>query len=125
MSWPAPNATVGMVYEGCCNCGTIFAMTEDLNKRLRNNHETFFCPSGHRQSYTGESAAEKWKRIAELSESKRAFAEKSSAASNRRASAARGQVTKIKNRVKNGVCLFCNRTFDDLARHMHSKHEGG
>ena len=40
----------------------------------------------------------------------------------RQASAARGQVTRIKNRVKNGVCPACNRTFENLARHMASQH---
>jgi len=39
-----------------------------------------------------------------------------------RAAAARGQVTKIKNRVGHGVCPCCNRTFSDLARHMGTKH---
>lgn len=30
--------------------------------------------------------------------------------------------TRIKNRVKNGVCPCCNRTFENLARHMQAKH---
>jgi hypothetical protein len=40
----------------------------------------------------------------------------------RKAAAARGQVTKIKNRVGRGVCPCCNRTFENLARHMGTKH---
>lgn len=40
----------------------------------------------------------------------------------RQTSAARGQVTKIKNRVGHGVCPCCNRTFENLARHMDQKH---
>ncbi len=43
-------------------------------------------------------------------------------AANRRAAAARGQVTKIRNRVGNGVCPACSRTFQNLARHMACKH---
>lgn len=36
--------------------------------------------------------------------------------------AAIGQVTKLKNRVSHGVCPCCNRTFENLQRHMASKH---
>lgn len=40
----------------------------------------------------------------------------------RRTSAARGQITKIKNRIGRGVCPCCNRSFENLARHMGSEH---
>ena len=40
----------------------------------------------------------------------------------RKLSASKGQMTKLKNRVKNGVCPCCNRTFVNLLRHMKSKH---
>jgi len=30
--------------------------------------------------------------------------------------------TRIKNRIGNGVCPCCNRTFKDLASHMKCKH---
>lgn len=38
------------------------------------------------------------------------------------ASYARGQLTKLKRRVSNGVCPCCNRSFADLHRHMTEKH---
>ncbi len=40
----------------------------------------------------------------------------------RRGAAARGQVTKIKNRIGHGVCPCCNRTFENLHRHMTTQH---
>lgn len=40
----------------------------------------------------------------------------------RRLSATRGVVTRIKNRVSNGVCPCCNRHFRNLYKHMESKH---
>ena len=40
----------------------------------------------------------------------------------RRRAAAKGQLTKVKKRVGNGVCPCCTRSFTDLARHMESKH---
>jgi DNA repair exonuclease SbcCD ATPase subunit len=36
--------------------------------------------------------------------------------------AARGQMTKLRNRVGKGVCPCCNRSFENLKRHMVSKH---
>jgi DNA repair exonuclease SbcCD ATPase subunit len=36
--------------------------------------------------------------------------------------AQKGVTTRIKNRASNGVCPCCNRTFQNLARHMHTKH---
>ena len=35
----------------------------------------------------------------------------------------KGQITKIKNRVQQGVCPHCNRYFKNLHRHMQSKHK--
>ena len=35
----------------------------------------------------------------------------------------RGVATRMKNRIKVGVCPCCNRTFQDLAKHMASQHK--
>lgn len=40
----------------------------------------------------------------------------------RRLSATQGVVTRTKNRIGKGVCPCCNRTFQDLQRHMSTKH---
>jgi hypothetical protein len=40
----------------------------------------------------------------------------------RRRRAEKAAKTKIKNRVAKGVCPCCNRTFQNLADHMKSKH---
>lgn len=40
----------------------------------------------------------------------------------RQLSATRGVVTRIRNRVGAGVCPCCTRTFENLQRHMSSKH---
>jgi hypothetical protein len=36
--------------------------------------------------------------------------------------ATRGHLTRVKKRVQNGVCPKCNRTFQNLQRHMASQH---
>src|SRR3990167_10385434 len=90
----------------------------------------FFCAYGHGQVYTeGESEETKLRRerdrlmqrLAQKDDEIRAAVDLQREAE-RSAAAFRGQVTRVKNRVGNGVCPCCNRTFSDLARHMHSKH---
>lgn len=51
-----------MVTEQCCNCGMLFAVTSDYQKRRRQDRARFFCPEGHGQSYSGETEAEKLRR---------------------------------------------------------------
>jgi hypothetical protein len=42
--------------------------------------------------------------------------------SERSAAAYRGQVTRLRTRAKAGLCPCCNRSFQDLHRHMATKH---
>jgi len=90
----------------------------------------FYCAYGHSQVYIkGENEETKLRR--ERDRLQQRLAEKDDEISRqremreqteRRLSATRGQVTKIKNRVGHGVCPCCTRTFENLARHMTSKH---
>lgn len=108
-------------------------MPEHMYNTRRNNHQTFYCPNGHPGAFKGKTEIEKKLEEAEKqlanqkarlewaeADSKRAKEARDQA--QRQASAARGQVTKIKNRVGNGVCPCCNRTFQNLLRHMHTQH---
>jgi predicted RNA-binding Zn-ribbon protein involved in translation (DUF1610 family) len=117
----------------CPTCGVTIVMPQHLYNTRRNDHERFFCPNGHAASFGQESELEKKLKEAEKSlanqrarlewaeaDAKRAKEARDHA--QRQASAARGQVTKIKNRVGNGVCPCCNRTFTNLQRHMGTKH---
>lgn len=50
----------------CCakGCYAVITLHPDDDRRLRKTHETFYCPAGHAQSYTGKTDEEK--RIEEL-----------------------------------------------------------
>lgn len=39
----------------CCNCHVQFCMTQEHRQNLVDSKETFCCPNGHEQSYTGKS----------------------------------------------------------------------
>ncbi len=111
--------------ETCCNCGVRFAMTKDFQaKRLENRgpNNPFYCPNGHQQHYVGKTKAERLQEILDIRTKRLAQVDEERKAAERRSAAARGQVTKIKNRVGHGVCPCCNRTFGNLARHMSSEH---
>ena len=51
--------------ETCCACGIEFCMSKDHNDMLRRTKKSFYCPSGHQQSYMGESFEKKEKRLQE------------------------------------------------------------
>ncbi len=115
----------------CCTCGVRIGAPSGLKKSRLDDHKTFYCINGHGQVYNGKTEAErlteeleKQKRWTESARAETARVRESRDAAERRASAARGQVTKIKNRVGNGVCPCCNRSFTNLQRHMHTKHPG-
>jgi len=37
--------------------------------------------------------------------------------------AAKGQLTKLKKRIDNGTCPYCNRHFENVQRHISCKHK--
>lgn len=125
--------TVTIKTTECCSCGVTFGMPADLYDARRNDHGYFYCPNGHGQHFTGKSEAEKLReellrrqayfdqREAQLRD-QRDNAKSQRDHAERQKAAARGQVTKIKNRVGNGVCPCCKRTVSQLARHMETKH---
>lgn len=110
------------VTETCCNCGMQFAMTEDFQRRRREDRKSFYCPAGHVQHYTGPSEAQKLKIELERKEQMLSAAQARAATAEQE----RQQITrahrKMRERVMNGVCPCCNRTFQNLMQHMRSEH---
>ena len=106
----------------CVACGMVFSVPESWEQTKRRDHSGFFCPNGHTLSFHCKSDVEKLRD--ELDAQKRAteFQRQQRLHAEQQLSAAKGQITKIKNRVGNGVCPCCNRTFQNLMRHMSTKH---
>ncbi len=113
----------------CGGCGVAYAMTSTFIEARRADHKTFYCPNGCQRAYLGKTKAEELQeqldranRAIQFQKDQRAMLEKSNAA-------LRGQVTKNKNKlvavsdsIAKGVCPCCNRSFENLRRHMASKH---
>lgn len=112
------------------SCGHVIYMTADFKKQRQRDHNTFFCTTcGSRRHWPGESDIEKLRRERDAAlqreetiRQQRLELERHQITLRRQLSAAHGQTTKIKNRVSKGVCPCCNRTFENLQRHMASKH---
>lgn len=113
----------------CGECGVPFALNDEFIRERRNDHKTWYCPNGHSRYYPEKNETEQAKaqvarlqrQLANRDEDLRAERAAHKVTERRRA-AAKGQLTKTKKRVANGVCPCCNRTFADLARHMAGKH---
>lgn len=125
------NLPVTLELVGCAECGISFGVPSDYVRIRRGDHETFYCPSGHHNYYPGLSEAEKLKQYLANSRWRLAAAETAAQAardqlqtSERRRRAEKAAKTRIKNRIANGVCPKCNRSFPDLHQHMAGQHPG-
>lgn len=108
--------------EHCCNCGMAFAMTVDFMRRRRDDRKSFYCPAGHGQHYTGPTEAQKLKGELERAQQMRDAAQARAETAERDREQVAKAHKKMRARVMNGVCPCCNRTFQNLLRHMKSEH---
>lgn len=120
-----------LVLETCCSCGVPFALPDYMVARLKETGKEFYCPSGHAQHYSNslqkqyealKAKLEQAEHHAQLEQKWRRAAEEDHEHTRRRLSATKGVLTKTKNRIHNGVCPCCNRSFAHLQRHMQSQH---
>lgn len=119
---------VGNLVTTSCWCGIHLAVPADLHQMARRQKNfAIFCPLGHEfifretadeQIAAARKEAADARRREEATRSLLQHEERSHAAT-------RGHVTRKKkelNRVKAGICPVCNRTFQQLKRHMDGKH---
>jgi hypothetical protein len=106
--------TIEYTTEQCCQCAVYFGMPKYLNEQRRKDKEMFYCPNGHPQHYMRSDADVLRDK---LNEQIRIATRESE-----RAALAEEKLKKMTGRVKHGVCPCCHRTFQQLARHMKTKH---
>lgn len=114
----------------CIKCGSTYAILESVKAhhvRVGGNHYCPYC--GTSQGWKGRPEEER--RAEEIANLKAEISRKEEQVRRARQDAEhfeasrnayKGQVTRLKNRAKNGVCPCCNRHFENLQRHMASKH---
>lgn len=110
--------TVSLEVQTCITCGVHFGVPTEFDKKLRQNHNGFYCPNGHVQYYTGESEAEKLRRELKRKEQEVADQVKAKLQAQNELDAAQRKL----KRVAKGICPCCNRSFANLHKHMATKH---
>lgn len=103
-----------------CTCGVAFAIPDDLERQAQERGKSIFCPLGHQWHYT-ETLEQKLKRERLAHQATKELLRDEE----RRHRGTKGHVTKLKKKVEraeHGVCPHCNRSFQNLQRHVASKH---
>lgn len=118
-----------LVTETCHKCGVLFGMSTDFRQYRINDKKEFYCPAGHPQHYVGETEAEKLKKQLQQARETISWFDDRLAATREEndglkveVRTKKGQLTKLKNKAKKGICIFCNMRFANLHAHMEEKH---
>lgn len=106
----------------CAQCHMDFGVQRHFERDRRNDHGSFYCPSGHSNYFPHESEAEKLKRRAAWYAQQLASREEDLRAAKVAHAATKGQLTKTRKRAEKGVCLHCNRSFANVQRHVEHMH---
>lgn len=107
-----------LVTETCYSCGVLFAMAEDFFDHRQSDQKNFYCPAGHQQHYVGKSDRQKLDEAAARETALRDQLE----ASIRDGETQRVELARIRQRIANGVCPCCNRSFGNVRQHMANQH---
>lgn len=120
---------IDSAYCGADGCDALVIMPATMMQEFRDNHNRWYCYRGHPRCFLGESEEEKLKDQLAAKEKqlqreikRKEWAQQAEKKAEYQRRAAKGLLTKARNRIKNGVCPCCNRTFKNLARHMEGQH---
>lgn len=116
----------------CYKCAIPFAVPLQYKTHLKSSQEYFYCPNGHDQMYTKstetllrekmETQRLEHEQQLQALQNRVTWANQDRDNAKKQQSVLKGKITKITNRIKNGVCPCCNRTFHNLQQHMKTKH---
>jgi len=104
-----------------CWCGISFAIPENLHRWMKDGRDHHcHCPMGHEMIFREDNRTKLERERAEHRATRDLLK-----AEERSHSATKGQLTKAKkqvHRAEHGVCPHCRRSFQNLQRHVKSKH---
>lgn len=113
----------------CCNCNTAFCMEVGLYRMRLEDRNSFWCPNGHSQHFTGEREVDRLKRQLEQKQREVEWEQRQKIEARRlllgqkiATGKAKAEKKRLLHRVECGVCPYCKRTFKQLAAHMKAKH---
>ncbi len=119
-----------LVTHDCGTCSGTYAINARFDREKRAKGGSWYCPYCRASwSYTESDVSrlqKQLKRAEELRIRERQAHDQTKAdlrETELKRRAEKSAKTRIQNRVERGVCIHCNRTFQDLQRHMATKHK--
>lgn len=112
---------IELVEVRCGECDITFAVPDYWRDGRIKDGNSFWCPNGHCRCYR-DSENSRLKQRLEAAESTNTHLRDQLDQAERSKAAVKGQLTKERNRVANGVCPCCKRSFANLHRHMSNQH---
>jgi hypothetical protein len=111
--------TIQIVAHWCNGCGIAYGLPEGFIEQRRKDHQSWTCPNGCVRHFApGKSDAQKLEEAKALEVALR----DQLAAAVLEAEQTRAALLRDRHRFANGVCPCCNRSFDNVRRHMASQH---
>jgi 23S rRNA C2498 (ribose-2'-O)-methylase RlmM len=104
----------------CSNCNVLFALDSEFIATAKRDRKTFYCPNGHSQWFPGKTEKE----LRKEADRRAANAEEEARILAVQRDEARKELRRLKQRAEAGACPYCNRSFVQLTRHIHTKHPG-
>lgn len=109
----------------CHGCGTAFAVPAGLYDRFQRRGASLRCPnpSCPWPSFSiTETEADKLRKQLEAERERARRAHEAREWAEKQLTAQKGQNTKLRKRIANGVCPCCHRSFQNVKRHVAMKH---
>lgn len=131
MSLHKISVEVTLTEMNCGECGGTYAINERYRRqKYEKGNSGWNCPYCKTTwGYFDDSENDRLKkeknkleRRLTLEQNRRESAEAETKKANNKLRAEKAAKTKLKNRIKHGVCPCCTRTFKNLARHMKGQH---
>lgn len=124
------NTSVELTTMNCGICGGTYAINERRRAECFQTGDGWHCPYCQASwGYSNNNENARLKRELEAERKRKEWAQQDALrqrearlAAENRERAQKAAKTRLKNRVAKGVCPCCNRTFENLQRHMASKH---
>ena len=105
----------------CYKCKCLFSVPQSVKDKWLSSGEFWYCPNGHRQHYIESKEQKLQKRLDSTKRQLEAAMGRACALEGQRDQVVRSY-NRVRDRIKNGVCPCCNRSFENLMRHMQTKH---
>lgn len=103
------------------DCGITYGIDSRVDAINEEKGRSWYCPNGHSLHYLAETAEQKIRRL----ESQRTHLQDQLQGAQNTVIAYKGHLTRTKNKLERaeaGVCPHCNRSFQNLRRHVKGQH---